>query len=201
MCCLKFSWPIPLTPIVEATAGLVSGFSHHLDMNVNPGIGTKWKYSTVCRVCCSFYMICVFRHSLWEETVSKHQHPRKWFPEASCCLRRTLPGHVLCSSKMYLLLFWKVSACVWQVSTQTELLCTFIELFISYHRRTFSCHLKHNPNEMVVNAKDGVTSGLPSRFCQPDNSMYLQPARHWEKRLPVNRDLGSKVLEVLHAAV
>ncbi|KAK7898395.1 hypothetical protein WMY93_019248 [Mugilogobius chulae] len=33
-----------------------------------------------------------------------------------------------------------------------------------------TCELKKNPNEMVTVAKFGVTSGLPSQFCQQDNS-------------------------------
>ncbi|XP_058475499.1 coagulation factor XI-like isoform X2 [Solea solea] len=33
----------------------------------------------------------------------------------------------------------------------------------------FNCYLKNNPNEMVRKSKEGVTSGIPSRFCQLDD--------------------------------
>ncbi|XP_070841183.1 coagulation factor XI-like [Chaetodon trifascialis] len=42
--------------------------------------------------------------------------------------------------------------------------------YFSYISRDFKCYLKNNPNEMVVKAEDGATSGLPTRSCQPDNS-------------------------------
>ncbi|XP_041811920.1 coagulation factor XI-like [Chelmon rostratus] len=42
--------------------------------------------------------------------------------------------------------------------------------YFSYASGDFTCHLKNNLNEMVVKARDGVTSGLPARFCQLDNS-------------------------------
>ncbi|KAF7657616.1 hypothetical protein LDENG_00024300 [Lucifuga dentata] len=44
--------------------------------------------------------------------------------------------------------------------------------YFSYDRSSnkFDCHLKNNPHEMVTQAKDRITSGLPARFCQIDNS-------------------------------
>ncbi|XP_041812062.1 coagulation factor XI-like isoform X2 [Chelmon rostratus] len=42
--------------------------------------------------------------------------------------------------------------------------------YFSFVSNSFNCHLKSNPNEMVTKAKDGVTSGMPARFCQLDNS-------------------------------
>lgn len=44
-CHHKFSWDIPITPIVEAKAGVVSGFSHNLEMTQNPGPGTRSHFS------------------------------------------------------------------------------------------------------------------------------------------------------------
>ncbi|XP_037330863.2 coagulation factor XI-like [Pungitius pungitius] len=34
----------------------------------------------------------------------------------------------------------------------------------------FNCYLKENENAMILKEKDGVVSGLPARFCWPDNS-------------------------------
>ncbi|KAF1381413.1 hypothetical protein PFLUV_G00153680 [Perca fluviatilis] len=34
----------------------------------------------------------------------------------------------------------------------------------------FKCYMKNNNNNIVTKAKDGVTSGLPARFCQLDNA-------------------------------
>uniref|UniRef100_A0A3Q3GB54 Coagulation factor XI-like n=1 Tax=Labrus bergylta TaxID=56723 RepID=A0A3Q3GB54_9LABR len=42
--------------------------------------------------------------------------------------------------------------------------------FFAFTRESFTCNLKSNVNEMVTVAKAGVTSGLPERFCQLDNS-------------------------------
>ncbi|XP_022073930.1 coagulation factor XI-like [Acanthochromis polyacanthus] len=42
--------------------------------------------------------------------------------------------------------------------------------YFTYVSNTFSCQLKNNPNQMVTKARDGYTSGLPTRFCQPDNN-------------------------------
>nr|XP_040045686.1 coagulation factor XI-like [Gasterosteus aculeatus aculeatus] len=45
-------------------------------------------------------------------------------------------------------------------------LCTFFT-FVS---DDFNCYLKGNSIELVRKARDGLTSGLPARFCWPDNS-------------------------------
>lgn len=45
---------------------------------------------------------------------------------------------------------------------------------VSFHRTNFNCHLKNNPNEMVIKAQAGVTSGIRAYFCELDNSMYHQ---------------------------
>ncbi|XP_067467478.1 coagulation factor XI-like [Thunnus thynnus] len=45
-------------------------------------------------------------------------------------------------------------------------LCTYF----SYTSNDYKCYLKNNPNEMVTISKEGVTSGLPARFCQQVNS-------------------------------
>ncbi|XP_026205962.1 plasma kallikrein-like [Anabas testudineus] len=45
-------------------------------------------------------------------------------------------------------------------------LCTFF----SYVSNDFRCFLKNNLNELVIQTQQGVTSGIPARFCQLDNS-------------------------------
>ncbi|XP_075931445.1 plasma kallikrein-like [Anarhichas minor] len=42
--------------------------------------------------------------------------------------------------------------------------------FFSFVSNKFECYLKNNKNELVPKSKEGVTSGLPARFCQLDNS-------------------------------
>uniref|UniRef100_A0A8C5EIY0 Coagulation factor XI-like n=1 Tax=Gouania willdenowi TaxID=441366 RepID=A0A8C5EIY0_GOUWI len=42
--------------------------------------------------------------------------------------------------------------------------------YFSYVSESFKCYLKKDENYMVSVAKNGVTSGLPTRFCQPENS-------------------------------
>ncbi|XP_054462203.1 coagulation factor XI-like [Anoplopoma fimbria] len=42
--------------------------------------------------------------------------------------------------------------------------------FFSFVSNNFKCYLKNNKNEMVPVAKGGVTSGIPARFCQLDDS-------------------------------
>ncbi|KAM6903458.1 plasma kallikrein-like isoform 2-T2 [Lycodopsis pacificus] len=42
--------------------------------------------------------------------------------------------------------------------------------YFSFVSNNFNCYLKNNKNEMVPKAKEGVTSGLPARFCQLDTS-------------------------------
>uniref|UniRef100_A0A3Q1H8P6 Apple domain-containing protein n=1 Tax=Anabas testudineus TaxID=64144 RepID=A0A3Q1H8P6_ANATE len=55
---------------------------------------------------------------------------------------------------------------------QCQTLCSAHPLctYFSYTSNDFRCYLKNNPNEMVPRAASGVTSGLPARFCQPDNN-------------------------------
>lgn len=50
----------------------------------------------------------------------------------------------------------------------TELGCRFHYVF----SKEFKCYLKNNPNEMIPSTAAGITSGLPVRLCQPNNSMY-----------------------------
>ncbi|XP_038581409.1 coagulation factor XI-like [Micropterus salmoides] len=45
-------------------------------------------------------------------------------------------------------------------------LCTYF----TYVSTNLSCHMKNNPNEMVTKKKEGVTSGIPARFCELDAS-------------------------------
>nr|BAI49518.1 skin mucus lectin [Platycephalus indicus] len=45
-------------------------------------------------------------------------------------------------------------------------LCTYS----SFDSNGFRCYMKDNKNEMVISAKQGVTSGIPAHFCQLNNS-------------------------------
>ncbi|XP_073319556.1 coagulation factor XI-like [Pagrus major] len=45
-------------------------------------------------------------------------------------------------------------------------LCTYF----SYNSQNFKCYLKRNPDQMARSAAAGITSGLPTRFCQPNNN-------------------------------
>ncbi|XP_061520931.1 coagulation factor XI-like [Phycodurus eques] len=38
--------------------------------------------------------------------------------------------------------------------------------YFSYESKALTCHLKSNPNELVMKAKEGVTSGIATHFCQ-----------------------------------
>ncbi|XP_039677205.1 plasma kallikrein-like [Perca fluviatilis] len=42
--------------------------------------------------------------------------------------------------------------------------------YFSFNSNDFNCNLKKNTEDFVTQAKDGVTSGLPARFCQLDNA-------------------------------
>ncbi|XP_029299549.1 LOW QUALITY PROTEIN: coagulation factor XI-like [Cottoperca gobio] len=118
-CHLKFSWSIPVSPIVEKKTGVVSGLS---------------------------YKILVTQQS-------EPACESKLFPNTGTLGKEVMvisavsPGHcqALCSDHPS---------------------CTFF----SFVSREFSCNLKNNTNEMVTVAKEGTTSGLPSRFCQPDDN-------------------------------
>ncbi|XP_069032927.1 coagulation factor XI-like [Embiotoca jacksoni] len=118
-CHLKFSFSIPRTPIVERTAGLVSGFSHKTQMSQN--------FDTACQ------------NQLFPGTDIPGQD-NQVLPAAS-------PEHcrALCSAHPR---------------------CNFF----SYVSDNFNCYLKTNVHDMVMKAKDGVTSGIPARFCQLDNN-------------------------------
>lgn len=54
-----------------------------------------------------------------------------------------------------------------------------IIMVLYFFSQSFSCRLKGNPNEMVMKAKRGVTSGIPGRGCQLDYCMY-----NWRKEIP-----------------
>ncbi|XP_070778230.1 coagulation factor XI-like [Enoplosus armatus] len=117
-CHLKFSWTVP-RPCVKAGAGLVSGFSHSLQITQQS--------DTECQI--------------------------KLIPNAKTPGNGTesLPAaspehcHALCTAHPQ---------------------CTYF----SYASDDFMCHLKNNPNEMVLKAKEGVTSGMPTHSCQLDNN-------------------------------
>ncbi|XP_031179014.1 plasma kallikrein-like isoform X1 [Sander lucioperca] len=45
--------------------------------------------------------------------------------------------------------------------------------YFSFASNDLKCYMKNNNNNIVTQAKEGVTSGLPARFCQLDNT-WLQ---------------------------
>ncbi|XP_029299240.1 coagulation factor XI-like isoform X2 [Cottoperca gobio] len=118
-CHLKFSWSIPVTPVVEKQTGAVSGFSHNIQITRQSKTACEGKLFPNTGIPGNDLMV---------------------LPAAS-------PGH--CQA----LCFAHPS-------------CTYF----SFDRNVFSCNLKNNNNEMVTVAKEGTTSGLPSRFCQPDDN-------------------------------
>ncbi|KAM4631106.1 coagulation factor XI-like isoform 1-T2 [Polymixia lowei] len=122
-CHLKFSWTVPRLPIIESTAGVVSGFSDRLQANTQ------------------FYSTC--------KTV---------------LLGNTdIPGNdfetVLAASADHCLALCSVHPS-----------CTYFSYFANHKSKRFHCYLKNNQNVMAVRAEEGVTSGIPARFCQPDNT-------------------------------
>lgn len=135
-CHLKFSWTIPITYIVEAKIGLVSGFSHNVDMNPNVEMhensdtGTQKKYPTLWRACCDCSLETVCRCSMQEEAVPRPQHPKRWCPGDSRCLHGALSRLVYCLSQMHLLLIWQVSARPesWLISWSFLTLCNILFL-------------------------------------------------------------------------
>ncbi|KAK2830164.1 hypothetical protein Q5P01_018095 [Channa striata] len=42
--------------------------------------------------------------------------------------------------------------------------------FFSYASNNFNCSLKNNVNTITINSNERITSGIPARFCQLDNS-------------------------------
>ncbi|XP_068432147.1 coagulation factor XI-like [Clinocottus analis] len=118
-CHLKFSWVVPIIPIVERKAGVVSGFSHRAQINQG----------------------------------SKPACQRKLFPSTD------IPGNDI-------VVHLAASPEHCQALCSAHSYCTYFT-FVS---TSFNCHLKNNKIEMVLIAKEGVTSGLPARFCQLDNS-------------------------------
>ncbi|XP_037549560.1 coagulation factor XI [Nematolebias whitei] len=73
-------------------------------------------------------------------------------------LNTDIPGSDLLSLKA-------VSAQHCQVLCSAHPQCTYF----SFVSDDFKCFLKNNPNEMVTEAKDGITSGMPARYCQFEN--------------------------------
>ncbi|KAM7372949.1 hypothetical protein PAMP_007837 [Pampus punctatissimus] len=55
---------------------------------------------------------------------------------------------------------------------QCQALCSAHPLctYFSYSSDNFKCYLKNNPSEMVTRSMEGVTSGMPERFCQLNSS-------------------------------
>ncbi|RVE66401.1 hypothetical protein OJAV_G00106890 [Oryzias javanicus] len=47
--------------------------------------------------------------------------------------------------------------------------------YFSFLRDGFDCYLKNNQLSLVTEAKEGVTSGLPARFCQLDSDWLSKP--------------------------
>ncbi|XP_026156339.1 coagulation factor XI-like [Mastacembelus armatus] len=117
-CHLKFSWTVPRSPDVERKTGVVSGFSHQLDI-------TTQFFESACQT--------------------------KLFPNTD------IPGHDFQNLKAA-----SPEHCLALCSSHP--LCTYFS-FIS---NDFTCFLKNNMNQMVTKVSEGVTSGIPARYCQLD---------------------------------
>ncbi|XP_055081361.1 coagulation factor XI-like [Periophthalmus magnuspinnatus] len=118
-CHLKFSWTVPLTPIVEKKSGVASGFSHTAQ------IGTSQNFFKECQ--------------------------NKYFPNTN------IPGSDFLSLPA-------ASPAHCQVLCSAHPSCAYFSF------ESTTCYLKNNLAEMVMVDKAGVTSGLPSRFCQQDKN-------------------------------
>lgn len=116
-CYLKFSWTVPVTPIVEPETGVVSGFSHK---------------------------------ALASQSFNK-ECQTKYFPNTD------IPGNDLLSLPAA-----SPEHCLTLCSAHPA--CTFFSF------KSTTCNLKKKQDEMVTQAKEGMTSGIPSRLCSQDNS-------------------------------
>ncbi|KAL7382746.1 hypothetical protein ABVT39_027188 [Epinephelus coioides] len=150
-CYLKFSWTVPRTPTVLAKGGIVSGFSHNLP--INSGHCTTGNLILLPKVvligattsagCCrACFLIGLLVYTACQGKLFPNTdvpgHDVKVLPAAS-------PEHcqILCSAHHH---------------------CTFF----AYVSHQFNCYLKNNPHAMNPRYVGGITSGLPTRFCQLD---------------------------------
>ncbi|XP_077364177.1 plasma kallikrein-like [Festucalex cinctus] len=118
-CHLKFSWPLPRTLNVNRKPGLVSGFSHSVQLS-QPS-------DTACSS--KLFPNTNFTGSSFET----HPAGTPQYCLALCS------AHPRCS-------------------------------YFSYQSDSLTCHLKNNPNELVMRAQEGVTSGIATHFCQQDTN-------------------------------
>ncbi|XP_071768712.1 coagulation factor XI-like [Centroberyx gerrardi] len=86
----------------------------------------------------------------------------------TACQAKLFPSTDIPGSDLEMLLAGSPEHCLSLCSAHPR--CTYFSYFASDNSKRFHCYLKSNPNEMVTRAQEGVTSGLPARFCQPDNS-------------------------------
>ncbi|XP_041665679.1 coagulation factor XI-like [Cheilinus undulatus] len=63
--------------------------------------------------------------------------------------------------------------------------------YFVYDSEDYKCYLKDDPNEMVMRAKDGVTSGISASFCQHENN--------WAKKTTAGVDFWGADLDDLLA--
>ncbi|KAM7383976.1 hypothetical protein PAMA_011361 [Pampus argenteus] len=82
----------------------------------------------------------------------------------TACPGKLLSDTDIVGSNMEMLLAISPEQC--QTFCSAHPLCTYF----SYSSDDFKCYLKNNPNKMVTRSMEGVTSGMPERFCQQDNS-------------------------------
>uniref|UniRef100_A0A8C6TMN8 Apple domain-containing protein n=1 Tax=Neogobius melanostomus TaxID=47308 RepID=A0A8C6TMN8_9GOBI len=116
-CHLKFSWTVPVTPIVEKKNGVVSGFSQNVQI------------STI---------------------------------QLKECLHTYFPGVDIAGSDFLNMPAASPEHC--------QLLCSVHPSCTYFSFESTTCFLKNNQNNMTTAAKKGVTSGLPSRFCEQDTN-------------------------------
>ncbi|XP_039677203.1 plasma kallikrein-like isoform X2 [Perca fluviatilis] len=116
-CHLKFSWPVPRTPVVEKKTGATSGFSQITQIS-----------------------------------------------EQSVCQGKLFPNTDIPGNDVEVIPAASPEHC--QALCSAHSVCTYF----SFNSNDFKCYMKNNNNNIVTKAKDGVTSGLPARFCQLDNA-------------------------------
>lgn len=105
-------------------------------------------------------------YRLSRQTVLKHRHPRKRCGGPACGVSSTLSGAVLRPSTLHLLLICQVCP-IGQYNILLNIFFSHIYSFF-YSSDNFRCFLKNNPDELVTKSQQGVTSGIPARFCNLD---------------------------------
>uniref|UniRef100_A0A8C9Y226 Apple domain-containing protein n=1 Tax=Sander lucioperca TaxID=283035 RepID=A0A8C9Y226_SANLU len=160
-CNLKFSWPVPRIPVVEKKTGVTSGFSQI----------TQISQQSVCQSKL-FPNTDIPGNNVEVIPAASPEHCQALCSAHSVCSYFSFNRYILT------VLMWLN---IWFSFSVTSVLCfmlfrhTFCKVSFLFFlcSNNFNCNLKKNNEELVTEAKDGITSGLPARFCQLDNT-WLQ---------------------------